>query len=126
GSDDDHVAPTKHIFKRTFTDDRKFAGRSGTNGRRQNIFRSVFIVSNLSQLRSAADLPGPMILFTWIVKVGGIVHEIVDQEIRLANPRTKPTAAITHLGVLDSGYSGPQHYQVFNFLVVIAGIEHID
>ena len=79
----------------------------------------------LARLRTFADLFWPMILRAGVVEPRMIADEIVNQERGFADARTQAAAAPAHLGVFDGGGCWAEHHEIFNFLVVVAGVEHV-
>ncbi len=81
--------------------------------------------SGLARLRTFADLFWPMILRAGVVEPCMVADEIVNQERGFADARTQAAATPAHLRVFDGGCGGPKHHKIFNFLVVVAGVEHV-
>ena len=67
-----------------------------------------------------------MILLAGIVKVGRVIDEIINEKVGFGDPGTKPAAPATHLSIFDRRRGGSQHYQIFDFFMIIAGVKHID
>lgn len=61
-----------------------------------------------------------------VVETGDVADEIVNPEFGLADLGADAAATPAHLRVFHRRLGGAQHQQGFDFLVVEAGIEHVD